>query len=429
MRCVIYEVENGGRLEMTEWIKRLQGYVKIRVWGFAPQRFINLCSNKGVLLWNIEKQDEVYTMCVSLKAFYQLRPIARKTKVRVVISQRYGLPFFMPGILRRKAFLAGSFLAVFFWIASSMFVWDIRVAGNCQVTDDIFFSFLEQEGVRTGMRKSDLDIGELEKQIRRKFPQVTWTSGRLDGTRLIIELKENDMPVPGEQSENTDTGKDLVAEYDGIITDMIVRSGVPKVTVGSSVAKGDILVEGRIPIYAEDGTVREYRAVVSDADILMEHSGSFQAYLPADHTEKRYTGREKTRYFIHFGDREWRPDVTVPYLQYDSILERCSVKALEYLHIPCTIGKITYREYQKTEYRYTSREADDILREKILDFLKSLDEKGVQIISKDVKIETKCAGWTVHGELTVREPAGTPADSVPEAAADPGAEDLDRNEE
>ena len=65
---------------MTEWIKRLQGYVKIRVWGFAPQRFINLCSNKGVLLWNIEKQDDIYTMCVSLKAFYQLRPIARKTK-------------------------------------------------------------------------------------------------------------------------------------------------------------------------------------------------------------------------------------------------------------------------------------------------------------------------------------------------------------
>ena len=37
---------------MTEWVKRLQGYVKIRVWGFAPQRFINLCSNKGILLWH-----------------------------------------------------------------------------------------------------------------------------------------------------------------------------------------------------------------------------------------------------------------------------------------------------------------------------------------------------------------------------------------
>ena len=104
---------------MTEWIKRLQGYVKIRVWGFAPQRFINLCSKKGILLWDIEKQEDVYTMCVSLQSFYLLRPVARKTKVRVVISERYGLPFFVPGMLRRKAFLAGLFLAVAYSLSSS----------------------------------------------------------------------------------------------------------------------------------------------------------------------------------------------------------------------------------------------------------------------------------------------------------------------
>ena len=97
---------------MTEWLKRLRGYVKIRVWGFAPQRFINLCSNKGILLWNIEKQDDVYIMCVSLESFYRLRSIARKTKVRVVISERYGLPFFLPHLQRRKAFLAGLVLTV-----------------------------------------------------------------------------------------------------------------------------------------------------------------------------------------------------------------------------------------------------------------------------------------------------------------------------
>ena len=192
---------------MTEWIKRLQGYVKIRVWGFAPQRFINLCSNKGVLLWNIEKQDDIYTMCVSLKAFYQLRPIARKTKVRVVISGRCGLPFLVPGMLRRKAFFAGFFLTAAFWILSSFFIWDIRVSGNLQVTEDVFLKFLEQEGVHTGMWKSNLDIGELEKQIRRNFPQVTWTSGRLDGVRLLIELKENDMPVPEETAADPKTGR------------------------------------------------------------------------------------------------------------------------------------------------------------------------------------------------------------------------------
>lgn len=399
---------------MTEWIKRLQGYVKIRVWGFAPERFINLCSNKNILLWEIEKREDTYTMCVSLRSFYQLRPIARKTKVRVVISERYGLPFFVPGMLRRKAFLAGLCLTVAFWMISSMFVWDIQVTGNYQVTDDVFFTFLEEEGVHTGMRRRDLNIGELEKQIRRKFSQVTWTSGRLDGTRLVIEIKENDMPIPVEIQEDAGIGKDLVAEYDGVITDMIVRCGVPKVGIGSEVKKGDVLVEGRIPIYAEDGTIREYRTVMSDADIMLEHTGNFQAYLPADYTRKQYTGRQKTFYFVHFGSREWKPEKKVPYLHYDCLLETCPVKALEYLHLPCTIGRITYREYQKTEYCYTSLEAEHILEEKILDFLETLDEKGVQIISKDVKIEAKRAGWTAQGELVLREAVGKLQDSQPE---------------
>ena len=412
---------------MTEWIKRLQGYVKIRVWGFAPERFINLCSNKGILLWEIEKKEDVYTMCVSLRSFYQLRPIARKTKVRVVISERYGLPFFLPGMLQRKAFFAGLCLTVAFWLLSSLFVWDIQVTGNYQVTDDIFFTFLEQEGVHTGMRRSRLNIGELEKQIRRKFSEVTWTSGRLDGTRLVIEIKENDMPVPEQTEEASETGKDLVAKYDGVITDMIVRCGVPKVSEGSEVKKGDILVEGRIPIYAEDGTVREYCPVTSDADISLEHTEAFQAYLPADYIRKKYTGRKKTFYFLHFGNLEWKPEKKVSFLQYDGLLETCPVKAFQYLRIPCTIGRVTYREYQKTEYLYTSSEAECILQEKIQDFLKTLDEKGVQIISKNVKIEPKRAGWKAQGELLLREAAGELMDSATENVPESEAEESNRN--
>lgn len=202
--------------------------------------------------------------------------------------------FFLPHLQRRKAFLAGLVLTVMFWIVSSMFVWDIQISGNCVITDDMIFQFLEQEGIQMGMRKSKLDIGELEKQIRRQFPQVTWTSGRLMGTRLLLELKENDAPIP-EDTQGADAiiGRDLVAEYDGVITDMIVRSGIPQVTIGSQVAKGDLLVDGKVPIYAEDGTIREYRMVIADADIRMEHSGHFRIFLPADYILKKYTGREK----------------------------------------------------------------------------------------------------------------------------------------
>ena len=95
-------------------------------------------------------------------------------------------------------------------------------------------------------------------------------------------------------------------------------------------------------------------------------------------------------------------------LQYDSILNTHSiVKALKMFGDQrYIVGKITYREYQKTEYLRNDSEAKEILQEKISDFLESLGEKGVQIISKDVKIETKCDGWVAHGELVVQEKVG-----------------------
>ena len=57
-------------------------------------------------------------------------------------------------------------------------------------------------------------------------------------------------------------------------------------------------------------------------------------------------------------------------------------------------------------------EAETVLQKKIMDFLETLDEKGVQIISKDVKIETKCDGWVAHGELVVQEKVGTQVDTT-----------------
>ena len=63
----------------------LRGYVKIRVWGYSPERFINLCGNRDILLWDIARHGAYYTMCISIRGFRQLKPITKKTKTRVAI--------------------------------------------------------------------------------------------------------------------------------------------------------------------------------------------------------------------------------------------------------------------------------------------------------------------------------------------------------
>ncbi len=386
-------------------LRYLRGCLRIKVWGFSPERFMNLCSNRDILLWDIERDGEAYYMSISLRSFYRLRPIAKKTGTRVAILHRYGLPFFLPTLRKRKVFVFGFVLAVVFWMWSTLYIWDIELQGNYQITEDAFDEFLEEESVRIGMRKSQLNIGELEKAIRRSFPQVTWTSAKLSGTRLKIDVKENDAPIAAEEEPN-EGGTDLVAEYGGTIVSMIVRSGVPKVAIGDTVEEGAVLVEGLVPIYNDDATVREYQAVASDADIVIERMRTETLTLPIDYIKKVYTGRTKQRYFLRVGDREWRMPMDRPFLVYDSVIRQGRPLIFERLSIPVYLGSYTYREYQNVEYEYSQEEAETLLHENLTTFLSTLEEKGVQIIQKDVRIDTSGSEWELYGEFLVHEPAG-----------------------
>lgn len=396
---------------MLKLLKYIRGSLRIRVSGFSPERFMNLCSNRGILLWDIVREGDVYYMSIGLKGFWKLRPIARKSGTRVAVLEKCGLPFFLPKLLKRKVFVGGLICVLAFWIWSSFYIWDIDLEGNYQITDDVFYKYLKETKVTVGMRKDSLDIKQLEKEIRRRFEQVTWVSVKLSGTRLRIDIKENDAPILVDVPEET-AGRDMVSEYSGTVVSMIVRSGVPKVAIGDVVEEGTLLVEGRVPIYNDDTTLREYFYVDADADIVLEHTRSFSERLPFDYIKKVYTGRTKTHYYLRLGENEWDIAEKRPFLVYDSIIRESRPLVLEKLSVPVFFGSYTHREYQNIECEYTLKEARELLEEKIFAFLSSLEEKGVQILEKDVKIDTDSSSWLIEGSFLVRESVGVKRETV-----------------
>lgn len=388
---------------MVGVISWLKGYVRIRVSGLSVERFMNLCGHKNILLWDVVKAEGYWEMCVSIKAFYQLRSIVRKTGTRVVITERCGLPFFIKRMNKKKVFLVGLILTIIFWYASANFVWRIEIEGNYKITEEQLRDYLAEQTVSIGTMKKSIDIELLEKSIRIEFPDIIWTSGKFEGTTFHLAVKEND-GIKVEPEGTEDGGYDLVAHIDGEIYSIIVRKGVPMVKQGDTVSKDMILVEGRIPVKNDDGSVREYLYEKSDADIYIKRTISYVDSLMAQYIKKVYTGREKNYFYVRFGKKEWSVGQTNPYLVYDVVMQETTPTLLKELNIPLLWGQYTYREYQNTECLYTQEEAVAILQENFLQFLVSLEEKGVQIIEKDVKIEKKVNNYEVSGEITVAEP-------------------------
>jgi len=407
---------------VVKLINYIRGYVRIRVWGVSVERFINLCGNKNILLWDVVRDDGYYEMNISLSAFYELRSVVRKTSTRVVILKRYGLPFLLKGFRKRKTFVFGAIATVFLCIISSLFLWDVSFEGNFRLTDEVIMDFLQDNQVHIGMFKSKLDIELLEKELRKTFKEITWTSMKLEGSRLYVSIKENDAPIieSNEYIEKNENGIDIVSEYQGKVISIVVRKGVPMVSVGEEVEAGTVLVEGKVPILNEDKSIKEYLLVESDADILLEHSLEFEESLPLYYTEKVYTGREKRGFFLRWDKKEVQVIKRNPFFLYDEVTRAYQPVLFEKVSIPLYVGSVQQREYYYLEKKYSKELAEKLLSEKLVQFINSLSEKGVQIIEKNVTINRDSSGWSENGILTVREPVNFRQPTITENNTDVG---------
>lgn len=415
---------------MLHWVQYIRGYVTIKVWGYSTERLLNLCGNHNILVWDIADHGDYNTMNISVQGFFALKPLLKKTGTKASVLKRYGLPFFMSKMGRRKIFVAGFVCCMLFWILMSGYIWNIRFEGNYVLTDDVLLDYLEEKNVRVAMKKDRLQIEELEAALREDYDVITWTSVQLKGTTLLIYIKENEMPDYDQNSQPEKAqGMDLVADRDGTISYIITRSGVPQVVLGDTVQKGDVLVSGAVPVYNEDATVRKYQYVESDADIKLRYTESVSVKKDILYEEKMYSGRQKVMFMLGINDREINLRLgKIPYEEYDISGEKKQVKLLDHLYLPLFYGKKTVQEYEIIRQKHTEEEMNQMMQDEWQKIMTTLDEKGVQITKKNVTIKKNDKNWVLNARMQMEEsavrlvPTGTEPAAVKEGDSEAGSQ-------
>lgn len=81
---------------LISFFRYLQGYVRVRLTGYSPERFLNLCKAHGIEIWDLQIHGLNYDMNVSIRDFRRLKPFRKKSRARLHILERHGLPFFAP---------------------------------------------------------------------------------------------------------------------------------------------------------------------------------------------------------------------------------------------------------------------------------------------------------------------------------------------
>ena len=206
-----------------------------------------------------------------------------------------------------------------------------------------------------------------------------------------------------------------------MIVSMVTRKGVPLVGVGMEVKKGDVLVSGSVPVYNEDATIRNYQYYDADADVYIRRQLNRKEELPLTNEKKEYTGEEKKEVLVSLMDKELILRIgKIKYENFDKVTDKKQIKLLENFYLPLYLGSSVNREYVVTDNIYTKEEVKSIFSEKLIKYMQSLEEKGVQIIQKNVTINKNKKNWQMNMDFQIVEKTGQNIPIVPQAVQEAG---------
>ncbi len=224
----------------------LRGCVIIRINGRKPERLLERMREAGIELRDVRSLGP-YEVEAALPAgdFRRLRTLARKSRCRVHIVGKRGLPFHTRRVWRRPALWVTALLALGLIAFASTRILTVRVVGLERVPEALVLRALRERGVYVGSPKPDEELLSLAAYVRGYDARIAWAEIKLNGVILTAEIVENPREVVFLDS---DVPADVCAVKDGVITYVEAYEGKALVAKGDSVSAGDVLISGMIEL-------------------------------------------------------------------------------------------------------------------------------------------------------------------------------------
>lgn len=377
------------------------GYVKVEVFGFAPERFMNLIIKNDIVIWEVETTECGYIFYTGRKNLLKMKPYLHKTNMKHRLLNKYGLPYVIKKNRKRVAFVVGFGIFIAAIYILSLFVWEVRIVGEDKLVAENILEHIEEHYVPLGTLKAGIDCDTLEEALRKEYEDISWISCELKGTGLTVYLEEGMAP---KNLEKEHTCGDIVAAKDAVITKMVTREGTPIAKVNDSVKKGDILISGTIYIYDDNNEILETSYIVADGDIYGTTTSMYEDYVELRYYDKKYSEDSRCYITLYFMDYCFTPFIpNKPKTDYDVYTEIHKAKILDNFYLPFGYKKTKWNPYTLEQKTYSKEEAEKILHNRLNKKIKVLEEKGVEIVENNVKIEQDGDKLFAKGEMVLKE--------------------------
>lgn len=355
------------------------GVVHIRLLGRQPERLLNLCVANDIFLWQVKRRVDCLEAWISLGDFFRIRPLAKTSQTKVKVIGYDGFPFMWKRIRKRYVLLFGFFICFAILYGLSQFIWFVDMTGQEVIAEEHLRNVLQEEGLKIGALRKDLDTKQIEKKVMNQFPQLGWISIEVKGTRAFVQLVEKTEPTPQDKK-----AAHVIAGRDGLITEIVVIQGQARVKKGDTVKKGDVLISGKWtdPVDGSEKTVRAQGIV--KARVWYESYGETPLIIAGQNR----TGEIKRALSFKLGEKEFPLTPLLgpafEYYEQEQIAKKFPWWRNQGLSVEFTIH--TYYETLPFVFEKLPEQGQEEAKAKALQALEEQIPRGAQILQKNIEI-------------------------------------------
>lgn len=386
-----------------KWIYMLfSGYVTVIIEGFFVERFINICRSNNIVLLDIQREDSTYLKIKILKSdFKDIRHIAKRTKCKIKIDKKSGIPFFINKYRKRKVFAIAVLVIAIFIFISTKFIWNIEINGNEKIAKEEILELVSEYGITKGMLKKKIDTDKISNSVRLERDDISWIGITLKGTNAIINIKEG-VEVPEVIDKNEICN--IVANRDATISKLVVHSGTARVKEGDEVKEGDILVEGVMEgVHFGNRNVHADAIVTGSINLQKEKKEEFMQ------TKKVETGNMEIKREICINNFKINLNKKLSNFEnYDTIYSSNRIRLFSNFYLPIEIKKTEYKEIKSELVEYSESDLKDKLEKELEEEMQNeYNISNYENKTKDVEVNKEPDGMRVKLIYEIKEDIGT----------------------
>lgn len=274
-------------IHLLHW---LFGFVRWEAEGGFPERLLNLAAHQDIPLWGVSRRGGSLSAYCFARHYRRMRPLARRTGMRIRLKKKHGVPFFLRRYRGRAGLAVGAAVYLLLLQLLSQRIWVVQVEGNERVSSEEILSVVAEMGVREGADGDSLDIPTLQLASLQQLPDLAWITVNLSGSTARVEVSER---IPTPELSDPNRPSNLKAARDGIIVKLEVTGGQAMVQKGDAVVKDMLLVSGVVDNTA--GAVLKR----SQGRVLAQTERELEVRIPLQETRLLPTGRSVYRPTLH----------------------------------------------------------------------------------------------------------------------------------